>query len=497
MVSYRRRLTGVHSWAGVVFGALLFVVFWTGTLSVFDREIDRWMMPATRLDSSAVGAGRPRLDAVAAAVAPMIPSGARQWRVDLPTDRSPLLRFSAQTAKGASLSRQLDPSTLALLPDAGTRGATGFIYPFHYGLNIDWLNLGKWLVGAAGMAMLLLLVSGVIVHRKLFADFFTFRPDKRLPRGALDLHNVSGVIGLPFFFLITLSGLAIFFSMYFPTAYRGAFEAGAKGEAQFQAEAYGRFRRGPSGTAGGLSSIDAMVDRAEREWGGGAPYFVRVWWPGDARSYVELRRSYAGEVVMNLDQLYFDAGTGELIHHFEAKPVMRFQRVLSGLHFIQFRHVPLRWLYFVLGLGGCVMIATGMVFWLATRPADRPGNDHVGRRLMLGTCIGSVTGIVVASLAFMAANRLLPADAALPGWHRPDLEVFAFFSSWLCGFGHAGWRGQKAWREQAWAVAALALLCVGLNWLTTAAPEAVWGVDAVLLCGALCAAACARRLRRG
>lgn len=493
MAGYRRRLTGVHGWAGVVFGALLFVVFWTGTLSVFDREIDRWMMPATRL---AAPAGPPRLDAVAAAVGSMIPPGARQWRVDLPTDRAPVLRFSAQAADGTSVNRQLDASTLALLPDAGTRGATGFIYPFHYGLNIGWLDLGKWLVGASGMAMLLLLVSGVVIHRKLFADFFTFRPEKRLPRSTLDLHNVSGVIGLPFFFLITLSGLAIFFNMYFPTAYRSAFEAGAKGQAQFQAEAYGRFRRAAAGTPGELSSIDAMVVRAEREWGGGAPYFVRVWWPGDARSYVELRRSYAGEVEMNLDQLYFDAATGTLIHRFEAGPVMRFQRVLSGLHFIQFRHAPLRWLYFLLGLGGCVMIATGMVFWLAARPAGRPGNDHAGRRLMLGIGIGSVTGILVATLAFLAANRLLPAGASLPGWRRSDLEVLVFFLSWLACFGHAAWRGQKAWRDQSWSVAVLAGLCVGLNWLTTAAPGAVWGVDAMLLIGAGCAAACARRLGR-
>ncbi len=45
---------------------------------------------------------------------------------------------------------------------------------------IDWKDVGKWLVGAAAMAMLLMLVSGVIIHRKLFADFFTLRLDKRL-----------------------------------------------------------------------------------------------------------------------------------------------------------------------------------------------------------------------------------------------------------------------------------------------------------------------------
>jgi uncharacterized iron-regulated membrane protein len=490
---YRRRLTVVHSWAGVVFGGLLFAIFWMGTLSVFDREIDRWMMPATRLVAPAM---LPRLDPVVAAVEPLIPPAARQWRIDLPTERTPVLRFSAQGATGAPITRQLNPSTLAPLPDAATLGASGFFFPFHYGLMIDWMDVGKWLVGAAAMAMLLMLVSGVIIHRKLFADFLTLRLDKRLPRVTLDLHNVSGVVGLPFFFMITLSGLVIFFNLYFPSAYRGAFDTGAAGQAAFQVEAYGRYRRPPAGTPGTLSSIDAMVTRAGREWGGGVPYFVRVWWPGDAQSYVELRRSYAGEVTMNLDQLYFDAATGELLQRFEAAPVMRVQRVLSGLHLIQFRHGTLRWLYFVLGLGGCVMIASGLVFWLAARPVDRAGNDPPGRRALQSLCIGSVSGIVVATLAYLAANRLLPSEAAWAGWRRSELEVLVFCLSWLACFGHAAWRGAHAWREQASVIAALALLCAGMNLLTTQNPSAVWGVDAALAVGGLLAAACARRWGR-
>ena len=39
----------LHTWAGVVLGSLLFAIFWMGTLSVFDKEIDQWMRPETRL----------------------------------------------------------------------------------------------------------------------------------------------------------------------------------------------------------------------------------------------------------------------------------------------------------------------------------------------------------------------------------------------------------------------------------------------------------------
>ena len=48
--SIRDSLTWLHTWGGVFLGSILFAVFWMGTLSVFDREIDRWMNPESRLE---------------------------------------------------------------------------------------------------------------------------------------------------------------------------------------------------------------------------------------------------------------------------------------------------------------------------------------------------------------------------------------------------------------------------------------------------------------
>lgn len=503
MSSYRQRLAGVHGWAGIVLGGVLFAVFWMGTLSLFDREIDRWMMPATRLPAPE---GPPRLDAVAALARAMVPEGARQWRLDWPSARTPVMRLSWQTADGRREQRWLDPATLALLPEPGTLGASGFFFPLHYGLHIGWQELGKWIVGLAGMAMLVLLTSGLVIHRKLLAEFFTFRPHKRLPRSNLDLHNLTGVVALPFHAGITLSGLVIFWAFYFPQAHLGVYGSGPAAKSQLQAEGYGRYRP-PAAKAAtpapATASLDAMATEARRLWGGGAePYFVRVWKPGRPDSYVELRRSYAHEVTMNLDQLYFDAASGRVLQRFEASPSMTVQRFISGLHFIQFEHRLLRWLYFGLGLCGCVTIATGLLHWLLKRQAERAPDAHWRCVQALG--IASTTGLVVATLAYLAANRLLPAAATDSGLaaDRAGLEVAVFCSAWLASLLHALLRGVRAWREQAWAIALLAPACVGLNAWTTGAygadaartPGAVWGVDVMLLVLGAAAAQAARRL---
>ena len=490
----------LHTWAGVVLGALLFAIFWMGTLTVFDREIDRWMMPDTRL---ALPSARVSLDRIAETVREIVPDDARRWQLRLPAPREPVARLSFQTAEGDFLTRHLDPATAALLPDQGTLAGTGFIFPFHYSLHLRWRSLGYWLVGLAGMAMLTLLVSGVVIHRKIFVDFFTFRWERKLPRSSLDLHNLTGVLALPFHFVITLSGLIIFFAIYFPSVVDSVY---GDDHAAFNHDVYGSFRREPADAPGPLASVDAMAAEAARQWGGEPPYFVRVWHPGDANATVEMRRTVARSVDLNVDTVHFDAATGAVLRTHTASPVVHVQRFISGLHFIQFEHWPLRWIYFVLGLSGCVMIATGFIYWLETRRKRHAAQGLPGVRIVEGLAVGAVTGIIIATLALFAANRLLPSGAALAGYDRAALEVWAFYLAWIAAFAHAWARTGRAWREQCWAIAGLALLAVVLNAATTGdhllqalAHRHLWpiaGIDLLLLAGAVVAILTALHLAR-
>jgi len=495
--TFRESMAWLHTWAGVVLGALLFAIFWMGTLSVFDKEIDRWMTPETRLakpDSISLD----DLVGVAREVAPE----ASRWSFALATGRSPVVRLAFRNAAGDPSFRDIDAETGVLLPDSGTLAGTRFIFPFHFNLHLKWKEVGYWLVGLAGMSMLVLLVSGVVIHRKIFADFFIFRWSRKLPRSSLDLHNLTGVLGLPFHFVITLSGLIVFFALYFPnvidTVYGGDRVA-------FSRDVYGGVQREATSMPARLASLDAMASEAERHWQGASPYYVEISLPGDANATVTMYRSVAQAVDINVDTVYFDAATGEVLHSHTARPVVHVQRFIAGLHFILFDHWPLRWLYFALGLSGCVMIATGYIYWLETRRRRHEKLGLPGVRLVEGLTIGSVTGIVIATLAFFIANRLLPLGASFGGVERAALEVWAFYLVWLASFAHAWLRPGRAWREQCWAIAALALLAPVLNWITTGdhllktVLDGYWpvaGMDGLLLAGAGIAVYAARKLSR-
>ncbi len=499
--TFRASMNWLHTWAGVVLGGLLFAIFWMGTLSVFDREIDRWMMPMTRLASSETSATS--IDALHSFYEAAVAAKSPNWAIWFPTEREPAMRVSWR--EGSSfVQRFVDPATGAVLPDPGTWAGTRFLYPFHYMLHVRFQDIGYWLVGLAAMAMLALCVSGVVIHRKIFTDFFTFRAARKPRRLVLDLHNVTGVLGLPFHFLISLSGLIIFFSIYFPSAWQIAY----KGDRQaFFSDAYGTIREPRTGQPGGMASFDAMVAEARRLWGGSPLRYVFVRNPGDAKSTVQVGRLDDGIVSSTYDAAHFDGPTGRLISHRSGTPpVMSTLRFIAGLHLIQFRHWTLRWVYFGLGLTGCVLIATGYLFWLESRRKKHAQLGLGGVRFVEGLTIGSVTGILIATLAFFVVNRLLPLGANFLGQDRAALEIWTFYLVWLATFAHAWLRPARAWTEQCWMVAAVAVAAVLLNWITTGdhlarslASRHLWavgGMDLLLLAGAATAGLTALRLRR-
>jgi uncharacterized iron-regulated membrane protein len=498
---FRASMNWLHTWSGVVLGGLLFAIFWMGTLSVFDREIDRWMAPMIRLPAAektfSLEVLRPLYEAAAAAKSPV-------FSVGLPTDRDPAMRVLWRDQSGLT-HRFIDPGTGAVLPDPGTLGGTRFIFPFHYMLHIRFQNIGLWLVGLAGMAMMVLCVSGVIIHRKIFSDFFTFRPQKKPRRLILDLHNVTGVLGLPFHFLISLSGLVIFWATYFPSSWQVTYN---DDRLAFFADAYGNvIPKGRSGEPGGMASFDAMAAEARRLWDGSTLRYVFVRNPGDAKSVMQIGRLDEGIVSSTYDAAYFDGPTGALIsHRTGTAPVMSTQRFISGFHFIQFHHWSLRWIYFGLGLAGCVLIATGYLFWLESRRKKHAQLGLRGVRVVEGLAIGSVTGMLIATAAFFVVNRLLPLGAGAWGQDRAALEVWTFYLVWLATFAHAWARPQRAWMEQCWTVAALASAAVLLDWITTGdhllrslSHRHLWpiaGMDILLLAGAAFATVAALGLSR-
>lgn len=537
---FRQAMAWLHTWFGLALGLVLMVVFFFGALSVFDREIDRWAIPETRFAPQPMPSFDTLLKPVFERMQPTRESVARmKGKVDGPlpehfdtvrrwgaytTHRDPVLTlFSAYAVPNARNpedsvfgNRTIDPRSGAALPDDQLKIGSRFFYPLHYSLNLGWLRLGTWVVGFAALMMLVALASGVVMHRKIFREFFTFRPHKSTQRSALDLHNMTGVVALPFHFFFAFTGLVIFAGIYFPVAHTQLDPLHELHE-QVEARETG-LPHERAGVAAPLASVDAMVAQAQRRWAArgmsGEVGFLALQHVGDANGYVSVYRAGTDRIALVGNGMHFKASTGELLREDPPQTVVAsVTEFLTGLHLQHFRHWLLRWLYVLGGLSGCVCIATGFLFFVEKRKKQHARVGSQGARVVDALAVTTVTGMLVAALGILIANRLLP--AALPaGWPpRGDLEQYAFWAAWALAMAHAFWRSAPvaqgrmapAWREQCQAIAVLAVAAVLLNWVTTgdhllrtvaAGYWPVAGVDLFLLAGAVLAALAARHLAR-
>lgn len=467
-------LSWMHTWSGLVFGWILFAIFLTGTLAVFDKEIDGWMRPEIPAHAlSQNDAAQRGLDYLQAHH-----PGASAWNIGLPGERSPNLTVSAgEQRRGAGT--VLDPSTGEPLKVRETAGGS-FFFRFHFTLNLP-RNIGIWVVGLAAMAMLAALISGIVIHKKFFKEFFTFRPAKG-QRSWLDAHNATAVLVLPFHLMITYTGLVIFYLIYMPAASdalfdgdRDALNRALRGmPAEQHAPAANGAKRGQQGERPGgrggeggrpraepalLTPLAPVLAEAERAMG--ALSGVSIHNPGRSDARIEVRPVLGNRIELTKGQsMLFDGISGKVLRApAESRPSLLTQRVMAGMHFAQFGGYPMRWLYFLCGLASCAMIATGLLLFSVKRRRRHDSEGaigallyHVSERLNVAV----VAGLSLACIGLLWANRLLPVELA----QRGGWEVRVFFLIWLLSLGHAIVRPWlRAWREQLGLAAAL---CVGL-----------------------------------
>ncbi|MBA4195846.1 MAG: peptidase, partial [Comamonadaceae bacterium] len=471
--NFRQSMTWLHTWFGLVIGFVLIVVFFFGSLSVFDREIDRWAIPQTRFDPQPM----PSFDKVLLPILQQLPPDEQDYaanmaalhddskgrmtpRLELPVDeywaytthRDPVLimgsGFKVPHPKDASLENHIhadttiDPRTGATVSSDALKIGSRWFYPMHYSLNWSWKNVGIFIVGLAALVMMAALVSGVVMHRKIFREFFTFRPRKHTQRSALDLHNLTGVVALPFHFFFAFTGLVIFAAFYFLPVSQFQLKGLHDRHEVMQAKANG-LPHEAAGVPMPMASVDAMVAEAKRRWAArdmaGEVGFLHVHHVGDANSYVSIFRAGSDRVALVGEGIHFKASTGEVLREDPPRTVVsEINEFLTGLHLQHFEHWLLRWLYVLGGLLGAVCIATGFVFFVEKRKAAHAKAGGQGSRVVDALAVTTVTGMVIAAVGMLVVNRVLPADMVGKGsFGKDDLEKLAFWGIWVLAMLHA------------------------------------------------------------
>ena len=447
----------LHAWSGLVVGWVLFAVFVTGTASYYRSDISAWMRPELRpVERIETG---PAIDRAAAFLKATAPDAAG-WFIEAPKPESPEITVHWwQSLAGPFHQRRLDAGTGEPSRVRETKGGD-FLYRFHFELGMPPL-WGRWIVGACAIVMLVALVSGVITHRRIFADLFTFRRGKAAQRSWLDAHNVAGVLALPFHLMIAYTGLVTLAPMYMPWGVQAAYQGQPLrffSEAGLMAPL-----AAPAGKPGSLAPLSPMVAAASAEVS--EPFEgLSVHNPGDAAATVVVLFEEPHGLAHLHPQVAFDGATGAVRGRAgEAPPLNRAATAFVGLHEAHFAGPLLRALFFLCGMLGAATVATGLVLWAVARLPKAGERAGFGLRLVRALNVGTVAGLPVGLAAYFLANRLLPVDLA----ERASWEARAFFAAWLLVALAALLRPHAAaWREGL-GLAAAAFLAVPVVDLAT------------------------------
>ncbi|PCC98126.1 PepSY-associated TM helix domain-containing protein [Halopseudomonas pelagia] len=459
-LGFRQANAWLHTWVGLLLGWLLYAVFLTGTLSFFHEEISFWMKPEQHGSQPHSGTAMLAYERMQ-----QLAPDAAQWNINLPDERDHSLQVQwfeqgERVGRGGGQRLTLDAASAEPIEVRETRGG-GFLYRFHFELYGLPRVMARWIVGVATMAMLIAIVSGVITHKKIFKDFFTFRPRKG-QRSWLDAHNASAVLALPFHFMITYSGLLLLMFMLMPWAVDSVYQGDTQ---KFFQESGGR-GGGQRGEAtpvqnalpAPLTDIAPLLAQAHARWPRGVAD-IRVSQPGRQGAVIELRENGGDSLVERgaSERLRFDGVTGVALGDplSPATPAVNaVYNVFTSLHLIRFAGPPLRWFFFLSGLIGTAMVATGLILWVVKRLPERKklGRTPWGQRLVEVLNVGTVAGLPLAIGAYFWANRLLPATLA----DRGTTEIRCFFIVWaLCLIHPLLRRHKQAWIEQLFATAVL------------------------------------------
>lgn len=453
----RQAMAWLHGWTGLLLGHILFIMCLTGTLTVFKPEISRWMRPETSATASP--------SAAIVATTDWLRRNTREttgWYLGAPDERTNMVEGSYDS-DGAYHMRAFDPQTGAPVPRETLGGE--FFYRLHFELELPY-PWGRLLASLAAAFMLVALITGIIAHKRIFKDIFTFRPAKG-QRSWLDGHNALGVLAMPFHLMITFTGLLTLASLNMPWAIASGY--GQDATALYAELTPGVVSRAAAGEKAPLAPIAPMLDHAQREFGGTPIGRVHILNPGDRNAVVTVYASDRDAIGYMTGEVSFDGATGQMLKAWtETRPRVRSYQTIYGLHMVHFAPALARWLYFLGGAMLTMAIATGMQLWIVKRRERAPLS--IGNRLLERLNVGVITGVPIGAAAYLIANRLIP----LGGVDRAALEVsVALWSAGAAVLVGLALRPALGWPLL---LAVLALACAG-----AAAMGPLCGSDAAML----------------
>lgn len=422
----RASLAG-HSLMGLVFGALIYQVCLTGTLSVFAAQLQRWEQPNAPVvrDASPEAFARAATDAVAG-------EDRRGKTIFLigPTRDKP--RFETRIAGSGAAGTLLDSD--GHIQTTVETPWTSFVVELHDELSMPapW---GRIVIGLSGVVLLALIFTGICTHSRIFRDAFHLRLGDRSRLSESDLHNRMSVWSLPFQIVVTATGAILAIGgllgpVLILIAYGTDAETGLR-------DFLGPQPAAEKMNAAPLPDIAALIRQIETAHPPANVSFVEISQAGTAGQVISVDTNAPADLASGESHRFSGDGTYLGTAGYTSGPAgKQMLAALPPLHYGNFGGITIAIAYGVLGAMLCAVCATGTNIWLIRRRQrgqSSPFWDHVWIVLVWGqpailalSAVASTGGadpLHFYALATVASFALVAFDIA-PDALRQRLRLF-------------------------------------------------------------------------
>lgn len=351
-----QRALGGHAAIGLLASALLYIIALTGSLIVIHDRWQRWEQPNIAETATLSPA------AAQAAMAAVVAGEAGKPRtthlyIRMPTPDLP--RAVVTTDNGAWY---VDGAGKVVGREA--HAWTEFVIGLHEYLHLP-ATLGLIVVGAFGVMLVGLVVTGVLAHPRIFRDAFRLRTrhDGQLARA--DWHNRLGVWTLPFVLAVALTGAFIGLGSVGATMLARAYTNGAI--EPVYATIFGHEPK-PDAAPAPLPDLATAIRAQAAQAPGTTPTYVIAHDPGTRGQHVQIIAEHPRRLIYGETYAFDGRGAPRGEVGLSDGPIGR-QAAASAynLHFGKFGGLAVELAYMLLGLGLCVVTATGTSLWLEKR----------------------------------------------------------------------------------------------------------------------------------
>ena len=241
-------------------------------------------------------------------------------------------------------------------------------------INIGIGPFGYVVAGFTSFIFLFALITGILLHwDKIVSNFFIFRPFSKWKTVWTDMHTALGVVGFPFQFVYAVTGIFLILNSVLAIPFEKIIYKGDS-ETMYTDLAFNHKVNLPySYTAlAQTPPINPLLDSVKRKWPDSRVFRLSIKNYGDQNMQViaEISPTYskhmAGYGIYNIQAM-----DGKVLEEktpmYNSTFVDHVKSLLYRLHFGDYAGYPLKYLSFIMGIMGCLVISSGIMIWLVAR----------------------------------------------------------------------------------------------------------------------------------